>query len=98
MILRNMIFQLEVIKQRFPAGLVSHHEQASKLIVNSSIEYSGLLITRTLHPDKHQLRDFFNRHNCYRELTPEILNPARCDGADLETLDHCESGRSGDGL
>src|SRR5215470_4217020 len=30
MIFRNMIFQLEVIKQRLPAGLVSHHEQASK--------------------------------------------------------------------
>jgi len=30
MILRNLIFQLEVIKQRLPAGLVSHHEQASK--------------------------------------------------------------------
>ena len=33
-------------------------------MVNSSIEYSGLLITRTLQPDKHQLRDFFNRHAC----------------------------------
>src|SRR5215471_20014242 len=30
MICRNVIFQLEVIKQRLPAGLVSHHEQASK--------------------------------------------------------------------
>src|SRR5215475_9985504 len=30
MIFRNVIFQLEVIKQRLPAGLVSHHEQASK--------------------------------------------------------------------
>src|SRR5215831_15475347 len=30
MILRNLIFKLEVIKQRLPAGLVSHHEQASK--------------------------------------------------------------------
>jgi hypothetical protein len=28
--------------------------------VSSSIEYSGLLITRTLQPDKHQRRDFFN--------------------------------------
>src|SRR5215472_6056410 len=27
MILRNLIFQLEVIKQRLPAGLVSHHKQ-----------------------------------------------------------------------
>src|SRR5215469_1725376 len=30
MILRNLIFQLEVINQRLPAGWVSHHEQASK--------------------------------------------------------------------
>src|SRR5215831_8585396 len=30
MILRNLIFKLEVIKERLPAGLVSHHEQASK--------------------------------------------------------------------
>src|SRR5215813_9077799 len=30
MILRNLIFKLEVKKQRLPAGLVSHHEQASK--------------------------------------------------------------------
>src|SRR5262252_7401858 len=27
MILRNLIFQLEVIKQRLPTGLVSHHKQ-----------------------------------------------------------------------
>jgi hypothetical protein len=33
-------------------------------MVNSIIENSGLLITRTLHHHKHQLRDFFNRHNC----------------------------------
>jgi hypothetical protein len=31
-------------------------------MVISSIQYSGLLITRTLHRHKHQLRDFFNRH------------------------------------
>src|SRR5215468_5087910 len=30
MIFRNVIFQLEVIKQRLSAGLVSHHGQASK--------------------------------------------------------------------
>jgi len=30
--------------------------------VNSGIEYSGLLITRTLRRHKPQLRDFFNRH------------------------------------
>src|SRR5690349_11084756 len=32
-------------------------------MVKSSIEYSGLLITRTLHRYKHQLRDFFNISN-----------------------------------
>ena len=37
-------------------------------MVNSSIENSGLLITRTLHPHKHQLRDFFNRHVCLQQL------------------------------
>src|SRR5437773_10050036 len=31
MIFRNLIFQPEVVKQRLPAGMVSHHEQqASK--------------------------------------------------------------------
>src|SRR5215469_18926586 len=30
MIFRNLIFQLEVIKQRLLAGFASHHEQASK--------------------------------------------------------------------
>src|SRR5215469_12797958 len=30
MIFRNLIFQLEVIKQRLLAGFTSHHEQASK--------------------------------------------------------------------
>src|SRR5215472_12145280 len=30
MVLRNLIFQLEVIKQRLLAGFASHHEQASK--------------------------------------------------------------------
>src|SRR5207248_5121356 len=35
------------------------------IMVKSSIEYSGLLITRTFHRYKHQLRDFFNRHACY---------------------------------
>src|SRR5215469_3386909 len=30
MILGNLIFQLEVIKQRLLAGFASHHEQASK--------------------------------------------------------------------
>src|SRR5947207_15954012 len=39
------------------------------VIVNSGIENSGLLITRTLHPHKHQLRDFFNRHRRYHSLT-----------------------------
>jgi len=38
------------------------------VIVHSSIEYSGLLITRTLQPHKHQLRDFFNRHAWFRQL------------------------------
>ena len=37
-------------------------------MVNSSIEYSGLLITRTFHRYKHQLRDFFNRHRRLRSL------------------------------
>ena len=37
-------------------------------MVKSSIENSGLLITRTLHRRKHQLWDFFNRHACYRQL------------------------------
>jgi hypothetical protein len=41
-------------------------------MVNSSIEYSGLLITRTLQPDKHQLRDFFNRHACSQQLPSEL--------------------------
>jgi hypothetical protein len=41
---------------------VPHHEQqASK---DSGIGNSGLLITRTLHRHKHQLKDFFNRHVC----------------------------------
>ena len=43
-------------------------------MVNSSIEYSGLLITRTLHRHKHQLRDFFNRH---RRLHSEPRCPSR---------------------
>ena len=64
MIFRNLIFQAEVIKQRFSAGLVPHHEQQASAWngVKNSIENSGLLITRTLHRHKHQLRDFFNRH------------------------------------
>ena len=36
--------------------------------INSSIGNSGLLISRTLHHRKHQLRDFFNRHACLRQL------------------------------
>ena len=52
-----------------------------KLIVNSSIEYSGLLITRTLQPDKHQLRDFFNRHAMIRQLT-ESFRVARLSEAE----------------
>src|SRR5713101_5834087 len=39
-------------------------------MVKSSIENSGLLITRTLHRHKHQLRDFFNTHACYQQLSP----------------------------
>jgi len=42
---------------------------SSRPPVNSSIEYSGLLITRTLHRYKHQLRDFFNRRAWFRQLT-----------------------------
>jgi len=41
-------------------------------MVNSSIEYSGLLITRTCHRYKHQLRDFFNRHRRYHDFEPSI--------------------------
>src|SRR6266850_7556454 len=37
--------------------------------INSAIGNSGLLITRTLHRHKHQLRDFFNRHTCIRQCT-----------------------------
>jgi len=37
------------------------------VMVKSSIENSDLLITRTLHRHKHQLRDFFNRHACYQQ-------------------------------
>jgi hypothetical protein len=37
-------------------------------MVNSSIGNSGLLMTRTLHRHKHQVRDFFNRHPCLRKL------------------------------
>jgi len=37
-------------------------------MMNSSIEDSGLLITRTLQRHKHQLRDFFNRHDCCRKF------------------------------
>jgi len=32
------------------------------VMLDSGIKNSGLLITRTLHRHKHQLRDFFNRH------------------------------------
>ena len=34
-------------------------------MVNNSI---GLLITRSLHHHKHQLRDFFNTHACLQQL------------------------------
>jgi hypothetical protein len=37
-------------------------------MVKSSIENSGLLITRTLRRHKHQVRDFFNRHACLQQL------------------------------
>jgi hypothetical protein len=64
MIFRNLIFEPKVIKQRLRAGMVPHHkQQPPNAIVNSSIENSGLLITRTLHRHKHQLRDFSNRHS-----------------------------------
>ncbi len=42
-------------------------------MVNSSIEYSGLLITRTFHRDKHQLRDFFNRHGYLHKWGVDLL-------------------------
>jgi len=53
--------------------------------VNSSIEYSGLLITRTLQPDKHQLRDFFNRHAWLRQLS---LSPAES----ASIIEFCKDG------
>jgi len=40
-------------------------------MAKSSIENSGLLITRTLHRHKHQLRDFFNRHACLRQQSSD---------------------------
>jgi hypothetical protein len=46
-------------------------------MVNSSIEYSGLLITRTLQRYKHQLRDFFNTHACYQQLCWTGVNSGR---------------------
>jgi hypothetical protein len=47
------------------------------MIVNRSIEYSGLLITRTLRHDKHQLRDFFNRHRRFhsKPLSGRLRGP-----------------------
>jgi hypothetical protein len=43
---------------RNSSGMVSPHEQqASDVEINSSIENSGLLISRTLRHRKHQLRD-----------------------------------------
>src|SRR5215472_13103445 len=68
MIFRNLIFQPEVTKQDSPRAWCAIMRRPPKVIVNSSIDYSGLLITRTLHPYKHQLRDFFNRHAYSRQL------------------------------
>ena len=54
-------------------------------MVNSSIGNSGLLITRTLHRHKHQLRDFFNRHACFRKLTFAVtLEGSRCGEVNVE--------------
>jgi hypothetical protein len=39
-------------------------------MVNGSIGNSDLLITRTWHRHKHQLRDFFNSHRRYRNFPP----------------------------
>jgi hypothetical protein len=41
-------------------------------MVNNSI---GLLITRSLHHHKHQLRDFFNTHRRYHSLTNVLTAP-----------------------
>ena len=49
-------------------------------MVNSSIEYSGLLITRTLHRYKHQLRDFFNRHAWFQQLRFQQLRATAVRG------------------
>jgi len=55
------------------------------VMVNSSIGNSGLLITRTLHRHKHQLRDFFNRHACFRKLTFAVtLEGSRCGEVNVE--------------
>jgi len=39
------------------------------MAMNSSIKNPRLLITGTLLPHKHQLRDFFNRYACLQQLT-----------------------------
>src|SRR6476661_8016215 len=46
-------------------------------MVKTSIENSGLLITRTLHRHKHQLRDFFNRHTRSHKLAPFLRLESR---------------------
>ena len=59
----NLIFQAEVIKQRLRTVccpiMISRPPNVE---INSSIGKSGLLISRTSHHRKHQLRDFFNSH------------------------------------
>jgi hypothetical protein len=57
-------------------------------MVKSSIENSGLLITRTLHRHKHQLRDFFNRHNRFLYLKyVDVANEMCSYQATNESLD-----------
>src|ERR1700745_2912730 len=67
MSLRNLIFQTEVVEQRFGAVVLPHHDQQSLENENPASHVEVLPCFRQISPAN--LSDFFNTHSRYHSLT-----------------------------
>src|SRR6201993_3190806 len=69
---RNLIFQTEVVEQRFGAVGLPHHDQQSSENENPAQHVEVLPCFRQISPAN--LSDFFNTHACLRQLRLRCLH------------------------
>jgi len=65
-ILRNLIFQAEIVEQRFRAGVLPHHDQQTSANRDVWQDVHLCRLYRNL-PADHS--DFFNTHPCFQQLS-----------------------------